>query len=170
MSLGKKILKYQEAVNKIKECRERGLKVILTQGAFDIVHIGHIEYFREAKKLGDVLFVGVENDKSVRINKGKKLPLNNLRDRLEFLTELKSVDYVFGFVDEPVYKKDKAFDMYTQRFKDLNPNIIVASTSELASHLQLKKDQAKKVGIKIIIVNHGKKNSSNKVLKVIGYD
>lgn len=169
MSVGEKILKYKEAVSKIRESRERGLKVILAQGVFDIVHIGHIEYFREAKKLGDVLFVGVENDDSVRINKGKKLPLNNIHDRLEFLTELESVDYVFGFVDEPVYKKDTAFDMYTQRFKDLKPNIIVASTSELTSHLELKKDQAKKAGIKIVVVDHGRKNSSTKLSKMIGY-
>lgn len=74
--------------------RESGKKIVLTQGVFDLVHIGHARYCREAKQFGDVLFVGVDSDEKVRQRKGPDRPVVPQAERLEMLTYLKSVDHV----------------------------------------------------------------------------
>ena len=163
-----KVLVYENAMAKICESRERGLRVILAQGIFDIVHMGHIEYFREARRAGDLLFVGIENDNSVRMNKGEKRPFNNLDDRLDLLSELETVDYVFGFNNEPIYSDSKAFDMYIGRYKDLNPNFIAVSSWD--PNLDLKRRQAEEAGVGIVLINHGRSNSSTRLLEFIGYE
>ena len=161
-----KVLEYENAMAKIRESRERGLRVILAQGIFDIVHMGHIEYFREARRSGDLLFVGIENDNSVRMNKGEKRPFNNLADRLELLSELETVDYAFGFNDEPIYSD--SFDMHIRRYKDLNPNFIAVSSWD--PNLDLKRRQAEEAGVGIVLVDYGKRNSSTRLLEFIGYE
>ena len=71
-----------------------GLKIVLTQGTYDMVHIGHARYFEEAKKHGDLLIVGVDSDKKVRIRKGPDRPLVPQEERLEMVTHLRPVDIV----------------------------------------------------------------------------
>jgi rfaE bifunctional protein nucleotidyltransferase chain/domain len=75
-------------------CKGIGLKVVLTQGTYDMVHIGHARYFEEAKKHGDVLIVGVDSDKKVRVRKGPDRPLVPQMERLEMVTHLRPVDIV----------------------------------------------------------------------------
>lgn len=163
-----KILKYSEAASKIKEFRERGLNVFLCQGAFDIVHIGHINYIRSAKKFCDILFVGVERDEVIRINKGKGRPANNLSDRLDFLSELQSVDFVFAFEDVVQYGNTESLDTYIRRYKDLSPNAIAVSSWD--PNIEAKKLQAEQSGIKLVIVRYGTPDeSSTRLLKLIGY-
>ena len=67
-------------------------KIILCHGVFDVLHSGHIHYFNQAKKLGDILVVSVTSDKFV--NKGPNRPVNHLNDRILLLKNIKSVDYV----------------------------------------------------------------------------
>lgn len=83
--------RLQELVN---HCRGIGLSIVLTQGTYDMVHIGHARYFEEAKKHGDVLIVGVDSDKKVRARKGPDRPLVPQRERLEMVTHLRPVDIV----------------------------------------------------------------------------
>ncbi len=75
-------------------CKGLGLKVVLTQGTYDMVHIGHARYFEEAKKHGDILVVGVDSDKKVRDRKGPDRPIVPQNERLEMVTHLRSVDIV----------------------------------------------------------------------------
>ena len=69
----------------------------MTNGCFDLLHVGHVRYLRDARKLGDALAVGLNGDESVRALKGKGRPLNNEQDRAEVLAALSSVDYVAIF-------------------------------------------------------------------------
>jgi rfaE bifunctional protein nucleotidyltransferase chain/domain len=77
-----------------------GKKVIWTNGCFDLLHAGHLRSLQEAKALGDILIVGVNSDRSVRLIKGDARPLVSERDRAELIAGLKPVDYVIIF-DEP---------------------------------------------------------------------
>ncbi len=75
-------------------------KIVFTNGCFDILHRGHVAYLTEAKKLGDVLIIGLNSDASVKKLKGPERPINNEQDRLYVLSQLKAVDHVEIFTEE----------------------------------------------------------------------
>jgi D-beta-D-heptose 7-phosphate kinase/D-beta-D-heptose 1-phosphate adenosyltransferase len=77
-----------------------GKTVVWTNGCFDLLHVGHIRSFRDAKALGDILIVGINSDASVRAIKGDTRPIVNQADRAELIAALEMVDYVTIF-DEP---------------------------------------------------------------------
>ena len=74
--------------------RKRRLKIVFTNGCFDLLHVGHVRYLAQARKLGDVLVVGLNSDVSARRLKGAGRPVNSQGDRREVLLALKSVDCV----------------------------------------------------------------------------
>ena len=74
--------------------------VVFTNGCFDILHAGHVRYLAEAKKLGDVLIVGLNSDASVRKLKGEGRPVNSAADRAEVLAGLRAVDHVVVFEED----------------------------------------------------------------------
>ena len=78
----------------IDHCRGLGIKIVLTQGTYDMAHIGHARYFEEAKKHGDLLVVGVDSDKKVKARKGPDRPVVPQEERLEMVTHLRSVGIV----------------------------------------------------------------------------
>lgn len=75
-------------------------KVVFTNGCFDILHSGHIHLFREAKKLGDVLFVAVNDDSSIRKIKGPTRPIFPIEERMEVLEAISDVDFLVSFSEE----------------------------------------------------------------------
>ena len=97
------ILSRDMAANLISEVKKQGKKVVFTNGCFDILHVGHLQYLTEARKLGDMLIVGLNSDASVRALKGEKRPINTEIDRGEMLCGLKPVDHVVIFEElDPV--------------------------------------------------------------------
>ncbi len=84
----------------IAESRDRGERIIMTNGCFDVLHAGHVSYLEEAKGLGDRLIVAVNDDASVRRLKGESRPVNKLEDRLLVLAGLAAVDWVVSFSDD----------------------------------------------------------------------
>ena len=81
----------------VKRLKRSGKRVVFTNGVFDVLHRGHVEYLATAKSFGDVLIVGLNTDASVRRLKGPGRPLQPLRDRAIILLALESVDYVIPF-------------------------------------------------------------------------
>ncbi len=75
-------------------------KIVFTNGCFDILHRGHVTYLAEAKKLGDLLVIGLNSDLSVKRLKGSERPINNEVDRAYVLSQLKSVDFVEVFTED----------------------------------------------------------------------
>ncbi len=75
-------------------------RIVFTNGCFDILHKGHVSYLSEARKLGDVLLVGVNSDASVKRLKGSERPINNEHDRAFVLSQLKSVDFTEIFTED----------------------------------------------------------------------
>lgn len=103
-----KIITRNESIRLAKDLKKKGKKIITTNGSFDILHAGHIRFLKEAKKQGDVLFLGLNSDKSIRAWKKhigykdwKKRPLVPQQFRAEMIAALECVDYVTIF-DEMV--------------------------------------------------------------------
>lgn len=111
-SLGKG--SFQKKIKALASILEsiRGLnrRIVFTNGCFDILHIGHVKYLEEAKKLGDLLIVGVNSDDSVRRLKGQNRPINTLEDRMGILAALESVDFVVAFEEDTPYELIRAIE------------------------------------------------------------
>lgn len=87
----------EEAVNLRNSWREAGLKVVFTNGCFDIIHLGHVDYLRKSRALGDRLIVGMNTDASVQRIKGPTRPICDEKSRSHVLAALESVDAVVLF-------------------------------------------------------------------------
>ena len=95
-----KVLDPDELDQVIAEWRAEGRRVVFTNGCFDLIHAGHVEYLRAARLRGDVLLVGVNDDDSVRRLKGEERPINALGDRMKVLAALEMVDGVVPFSED----------------------------------------------------------------------
>src|SRR5688572_3071996 len=87
------VVSFAELKQTLKEFRKNNPndKVVLTQGTYDLVHIGHARYFQKAKSYGDFLIVGVDSDEKVKVRKGPDRPVVPEDERLEMLTYLKPI-------------------------------------------------------------------------------
>ncbi len=105
----------ERVLSEIERYKSLGKKIVFTNGCFDILHVGHVTYLKQARKLGDVLVIGINDDDSVKRLKGTGRPVNRLEDRIEMLMALQSVDYVLPFGE------DTPIDL----IKKINPDILV---------------------------------------------
>lgn len=96
-----RILHSREELTQAAEAERRsGHKIVSTNGCFDILHVGHARVLKQARELGDCLFVGLNSDGSVQKLKGPERPINSEADRAELLASLTAVDYVFVFSED----------------------------------------------------------------------
>ncbi len=96
-------LSAEDLARRIGRDREAGLRIVLTNGCFDVLHRGHTRYLNQAKQLGDVLVVALNDDDGVRRLKGPDRPINALADRAGVIAALSCVDYVTVFAtDTPI--------------------------------------------------------------------
>lgn len=88
--------------NELREflSKNEGKRIVFTNGCFDILHRGHVTYLAEARKLGDLLVIGLNSDASVKRLKGPERPINNESDRKFVMSQLKSVDFVEIFTED----------------------------------------------------------------------
>jgi rfaE bifunctional protein nucleotidyltransferase chain/domain len=98
-----KTLNWQELKAVVDDLKADGKKIVFTNGCFDIIHIGHVRYLREARALGDVLIIGLNSDKSVSSIKPNR-PINPQTHRAEVLSSFEMVDYVVLFDEETPYE------------------------------------------------------------------
>ncbi len=100
-----KILTIDQARQKAEELRAQGKKIIGLNGSFDLLHAGHLDILEEAKRQGDVLFVGINTDESIKAKKGETRPIMPQENRAALLAALICVDYVVimdgAYDDEP---------------------------------------------------------------------
>ncbi len=94
------IMSRSQLADTVGQARERGERIVFTNGCFDILHAGHVAYLEEARNLGDRLVVAVNDDASVRRLKGPGRPVNPLERRLRVLSGLAAVDWVVGFDED----------------------------------------------------------------------
>ena len=109
-------IKSQTEIKKLcEEFRQKGKKVVFTNGCFDILHAGHVKYLEVAKSHGDILILGLNSDQSVSALKGKNRPINTQNDRAYILAAIEVVDYVVIFDEDDPYNL----------IKEIQPNILV---------------------------------------------
>ncbi|AIZ79225.1 bifunctional D-glycero-beta-D-manno-heptose-7-phosphate kinase/D-glycero-beta-D-manno-heptose 1-phosphate adenylyltransferase HldE [Actinobacillus equuli] len=94
------ILAEDELKRAVEQAKQRGEKIVMTNGCFDILHPGHVSYLENARKLGDRLIVAVNTDESVKRLKGESRPINDLSARMAVLAGLASVDWVVPFAED----------------------------------------------------------------------
>jgi rfaE bifunctional protein nucleotidyltransferase chain/domain len=99
-----KVLSKESLKPKLEALRHEGKKIVFTNGCFDILHVGHVRYLQEARKLGDVLVLGLNSDASVRTLKGEKRPLVPQDERADILAALEAVDFVTIFDEETPFE------------------------------------------------------------------
>jgi len=92
-----KIVGLEELSERSEQLRAAGKKLVVTNGCFDLLHVGHVRYLQAARALGDLLAIGLNGDRSVRELKGKGRPVTGERDRAEVLAALQCVDLVTIF-------------------------------------------------------------------------
>jgi glycerol-3-phosphate cytidylyltransferase len=126
-----------------KSLKAQGKNIVTTNGCFDILHLGHIKYLLEAREMGDVLIVGINSDRSVKLLKGPSRPINPEHDRALQLAGLESVDYVTIF-DESTPEN---------LLKTIAPSIHIKGGDYTADKLPEKKI-VEEGGGKVVCVSH----------------
>ncbi|MCX7877595.1 MAG: D-glycero-beta-D-manno-heptose 1-phosphate adenylyltransferase [Ignavibacteria bacterium] len=133
-----------------------GKKIVFTNGVFDLVHRGHVEYLNEAKALGDVLIVGLNSDESVKNIKGEKRPIINEENRAILLVNLKPVDYVIIFSEDTPEKL----------IKKVKPDVLVKGGDWQKSDIVGSKF-VESYGGKVITIKFRENNSSSLIVEEI---
>lgn len=98
----------EQAIPTIRDLQQAGKKVVFTNGCFDILHSGHVQYLEEARSCGDFLIVGINSDSSVKRLKGANRPINNEEERALILSGLEAVNMVILFQEDTPYELIKA--------------------------------------------------------------
>lgn len=94
------IIDRQKLLSLIQKLKTEGKSIIFTNGCFDILHSGHIDYLKKTKELGNILIIGINSDESIKKIKQQNRPINKLLDRMIVLNSIKYVDYVVPFNEE----------------------------------------------------------------------
>lgn len=156
--INKKVVALKRLMPIVQKLKSQNKKIVTTNGVFDILHLGHVKYLEDAKKLGDVLIIGVNTDFSVKKIKGEKRPINDEKSRVGVLAALESVDYVFLFNE-----KDP-----TRWLLKIKPDIHVKAGDYKPSQI-IEKEVVEKNGGKIVIAKiesgYSTTNLINKILE-----
>lgn len=146
---------YPEMTAFVKHCKGLGLGIVLTQGTYDMVHIGHARYLETAKSHGDILIVGIDSDKKVRARKGPERPVVPEGERLEMVTHLRPVDVVF---------LKKHSDRKWSLIKAVRPDVLIA-TKETYTKKHLK--DLKKYCGKIVVLERQATTTTSAKLRLM---
>ncbi|HSK64202.1 MAG TPA: adenylyltransferase/cytidyltransferase family protein [Pyrinomonadaceae bacterium] len=153
------ILSREELIERINVERKNGSRVILANGCFDVLHVGHVRYLAGARELGDVLVVGVNSDAQVARLKGAGRPVLPAEERAELVGALESVTYVTVF-DEPTVE---------QLLLALKPDVHAKGTDYTEDSVP-ERDVVRSYGGKVAIVGDPKDHSTSAILARIGGD
>lgn len=104
-----KIVTNHEGELLVKKWKAQGESIVFTNGCFDLLHLGHVDYLEKSRNLGDRLIVGVNSDHSARLLKGSDRPINDANARMRLLASLDFVDMVILFEEETPERLIKAF-------------------------------------------------------------
>ena len=136
--------------------KQQNQKVVFTNGCFDLLHGVHIHIFREAKKLGDVLIVAVNDDQSVKKIKGPSRPIFPLDERLEVLAAIKDIDYLTSFSEETPQKI----------ITEILPDVLVKG-GDWGIMEVVGREEVEEAGGEVRIVRYLEGYSSSKIIKKV---
>ena len=154
-----KILSNKE-ISKISEkLKKEGKKVVMVNGAFDLLHSGHVNFLRKAKENGDILMVAVNSDKSIKTYKNPNRPIIPENDRATLIASLFFVDYV------TIFNESKALKI----IKSIKPGLLVKGNYYDSVRVDEEVELVKKLGGKVVKINHPAKISTSQIIeKIVG--
>lgn len=159
-----KIVNLKTAAEKSKEAKSKGQQVGLVTGCFDVLHEGHTDLFRFAKRHVAVLVVALDSDQAIKSGKGEDRPIHNQAQRAKVLSELASVDFVVPITDDYVFTKESVEPVHDKIRDLLKPDyLITAPAADL--YWESKKARAEKTGVKMLLFKKAKPISSSKIIK-----
>lgn len=153
----KTILSREELTHRVATARESGARIVLANGCFDVLHVGHIRYLAGARELGDVLVVGINSDEQVAIQKGPGRPVLPATERAEIVAALESVTYVTIF-DEPTVE---------QLLLTLKPDVHAKGTDYTTESVP-ERDVVRSYGGQVAIVGDPKDHSTTEIIARVG--
>ncbi len=145
-----------ELVSIREELRKQNKKVVFTNGCFDILHAGHVDYITKAKSFGDILIVALNSDSSVTKIKGKNRPIVPLQERAFIISNLKAVDYVVSFEEETPL----------ETIKKIIPDILVKGADWKIENI-VGKDIVEAAGGKVETIEFVNFQSTTNIIKTI---
>lgn len=151
-----KIVNTITLLERIEELKKSGKKIVFTNGCFDLLHVGHMTYLNEARGLGDILVVGLNTDRSVRVLKGENRPIIPEQERSHLIAALECVDYVIMFDD------DTPLDL----IKKIQPDFLVKGSDYLKEEVvgfDFVESYGGKVSLLPLIDNISTSNIINKI-------
>jgi rfaE bifunctional protein nucleotidyltransferase chain/domain len=153
MPTHEKILSREELKRRLGAHRQMGGRIVLANGCFDLLHVGHTRYLSGAKAEGNILVVAVNSDSGVRQLKGAGRPVLPEQERAELVAALADVDYVLVF-DEPNVETV---------LEDLRPDVHAKGTDYTVDTVP-EREVAKKLGVRVAIVGDPKRHSTKDLL------
>jgi len=145
-----------EAARLAAKLRGEGKRIVLANGCFDLLHVGHIRYLRDARRRGDVLFVAINGDAAVARLKGPGRPLVPAAERLEMLAALRDVDHVVVFDD----------DTADRLLEALRPDVHAKGTDYTEATVP-ERATARAIGTEVVIAGDAKSHSSRDLIQAI---
>jgi len=152
--INEKIVPRQALKDIVEREKKEGKRIVFTNGCFDILHRGHVEYLEFAKDLGDILLIGVNNDDSVRKLKGPGRPINTLLDRMYILGALCMTDFITDFHESTPYNL----------INEIRPDILVKAGDYTPSGV-VGKDIVESYGGKVVIAPYVNGYSTTKIIE-----
>ncbi len=156
------IISPDKLQNVLSVFRKQNQSIVLAGGCFDILHIGHTRFLRQAKKSGDVLVILLESDETVKRLKGNSRPYFTQTERSEMLSQLKSVDIIVEL------SADVHDEKYLQIVKMVHPEIIALTEGDRS--LPKKQHQAEVTGAKLGIIPHIETYSTSSLATLLGVE
>jgi rfaE bifunctional protein nucleotidyltransferase chain/domain len=151
------VLSREELIKTVAEARAAGLRIVLANGCFDVLHVGHIRYLAGARSEGDLLIVGVNSDAQVRKQKGDGRPILPAAQRAEIVAALESVNFVTVF-DEPTVE---------ELLLALKPDVHAKGTDYTVDTVP-EREVVKSYGGRVAIVGDPKDHSTSEILSRMG--
>lgn len=151
-----KILSLEVLRERLGEHRRRGRRIVLANGCFDLLHVGHVRYLEGARREGDMLVVAVNDDEGVRRLKGPGRPLLEASDRARLVAALAAVDYVVIFAEPTV----------TALIEGLRPDVHAKGTDYTPETVP-EREAVRAVGGRVAIVGDPKDHSTRDLLAAI---
>ena len=153
MDTRNKIVSVEQLAPKLRERKSRGERVVLANGCFDVLHVGHARYLEGARREGDVLVVAINSDNSVRSLKGEGRPILPAEARARLVAGLAAVNYVVVFDEADV----------THLLSVLRPDVHAKGTDYTVDTVP-ERETARSLGVRIAIVGDPKQHSTRELL------
>lgn len=151
------VLGREELVRRVASARKSGARIVFANGCFDVLHVGHVRYLDGAKKLGDLLIVGINCDAQVALQKGAGRPVMPANERAEIVAALEQVNYVTIF-EEPTVE---------QLLLALKPDVHAKGTDYTADTVP-ERDVVRSYGGQVAIVGDPKDHSTSAIIARLG--